>query len=163
MKGKEEQLVDFYGKSDKTFKNPPVTKHPEKENKISSWRDIPENKKRIVVRCYCRMEIWKNWSPEYQQLFRIWSHLEYEKQEKNIKYTVEYLRKGDNYNEKRINEYIKTVNSAVALISRGRKGGGQGHIGTDFYMEDGKTKIYFPNPRKTKKKKVVKGNATNED
>ena len=31
MKGKEDQIVEFYGKSDKKFKDPPVTKQPEKK------------------------------------------------------------------------------------------------------------------------------------
>ena len=34
MKGKEDQIVEFYGKSDKKFKDPPVTKQPEKKDEI---------------------------------------------------------------------------------------------------------------------------------
>tara|TARA_R110000787_G_scaffold115713_3_gene225755 strand:- start:385 stop:1629 length:1245 start_codon:yes stop_codon:yes gene_type:complete len=34
MKGKENKVIDFYGKSDKKFKDPPVTKQPEKKDEI---------------------------------------------------------------------------------------------------------------------------------
>lgn len=115
-----------------------------KPKTYKKWEDYEVNQK--------LMSKWKNWSKKEQAIFRSNSI-----NNKNIgRYKnedmIKELKDGDNYNDKRIKEYIKAVDSAVAVAPKYQSVGDRMVIiGQTFYMANGKTKKYFPNARKNKK------------